>query len=254
MWGDLRLLNTSANALFAMALALVVYAAGTAFAHSQVFSLRAIRVQGELSHVNRGQIVEALQGRVSGTFFTVDLEAIRSMFEGIPWVRRAEVRRHWPDGLEVKLEEQVALARWGQDKEGRLVNVHGELFAGQTELDLPLLGGPAGSEREVTRRYAQFHDLLAPLALDLRTVTLSQRRSWQLKLSNGLTVQLGRDNDKDPTQERLARFVDVYPRTIGRLARRLDYADLRYPNGFALRVPEFTPPETQTARQGLNKQ
>ncbi len=247
MWGDPRLLNAIANALFAMALALVVYAAGTALAHSQVFSLRAIRVQGELSHVNRGQIVEALQGRVSGTFFTVDLEAIRSMFEGIPWVRRAEVRRHWPDGLEVKLEEQVALARWGQ--EGRLVNVHGELFAGQTELDLPLLGGPAGSECEVARRYAQFHNLLAPLALDLRTVTLSQRRSWQLKLSNGLTVQLGRDNDKDPAQERLARFVDVYPRTIGRLARRLDYADLRYPNGFALRVPEFASPEARTEKK-----
>jgi cell division protein FtsQ len=243
MWGDPRLLNAIANALFAMALALVVYAAGTALAHSRVFSLRAIRVQSELSHVNRGQIVEALQGRVSGTFFTVDLEAIRSMFEGIPWVRRAEVRRHWPDGLEVKLEEQVALARWGQ--EGQLVNVHGELFVGQTELNLPLLAGPTGSEREVARRYAVFRDLLAPLALDPRTVALSQRRSWQLKLSNGLTVQLGRDNEKDPTQARLARFVDVYPRTIGQLGRRLDYADLRYPNGFALRVPEFTPPETQ---------
>ena len=39
------------------------------------------------------QIINALQGRVRGTCFTVDLEAVRTLFEEIPWVRRAELRR-----------------------------------------------------------------------------------------------------------------------------------------------------------------
>jgi cell division protein FtsQ len=242
MWDEPRLLNTAASALYALALVLVVYAGTTMIAHSPVFPLRAISVQGNLEHVNRGQIVDALQGRVSGTIFTVDVEAIRSMFQTMPWVRRAEVRRRWPDRLEVSLQEHVPLARWGQEAEGRLVNLHGEIFAGRVgaerDAELPKFGGPAGSEQEVARRYALFRELLAPLSLEPRTVALSQRQSWQLRLSNGLTVQLGRDSEKDPVRERFARFVEVYPRTLGRLSRRLDYVDLRYSNGFALRVPE----------------
>jgi cell division protein FtsQ len=52
-------------------------------------------------------------------------------------------------------------------------------------------------------------------------------------------------------RERLARFVQVYPLTLGRLSRRLDYVDLRYPNGFALRVPEIlrTEPAKPTQRK-----
>ena len=243
MWDEPRLLNTASNALYALALVLVAYAAGTTLAQSPAFPLRAIRVQGDLDHVSRGQIVEALQGRVSGTFFTVDVEAIRSMFQTVPWVRQAEVRRRWPDRLDVRLEEHVPLARWGQEAEGRLVNIHGEVFAGGVgagrDAELPRFAGPAGSEHEVVRRYALFRELLAPLSLEPRAVALSQRQSWQLRLSNGLTVQLGRDSDKNPVRERLARFVEVYPRTLGRMSRRLDYVDLRYPNGFALRVPEI---------------
>jgi cell division protein FtsQ len=244
MWDEPRLMNTAASALYALALVLVLYGAGTLLVHSPVFALRSIRIQGELGHVTRGQIVDSLQGRVAGTFFTADVESIRAMFQTIPWVRRAEVRRQWPNRLDVRLEEQVALARWGQASEGRLVNVHGEAFQGTIEGDLPQFAGPAGSEQEVARRYASFRELLAPLALEPRTVALSQRLSWQLKLSNGLTLQLGRDNDKDPLRERLARFVEVYPGAIGRLPLRLDYVDLRYPNGFALRVPDLPHIET----------
>ena len=243
MWDEPRLLNSASNALYALALILVAYAAGTMLANSPAFPLRAIRVQGDLDQVSRSRIVEALQGRVSGTFFTVDVEAIRSMFLTMPWVRRAEVRRRWPDRLDVRLEEHVPLARWGQEAEGRLVNIHGEVYAGRVgaarNAGLPQFAGPAGSELDVARRYAVFRELLAPLSLEPHAVALSQRQSWQISLSNGLIVQLGRDSEKDPVRERLARFVEVYPRTLGRTSRRLDYVDLRYPNGFALRLPEI---------------
>ena len=81
-------------------------------------------------------------------------------------------------------------------------------------------------------------------------MALSQRQSWQARLSNGLTVQLGRDSEKDPVHERLARFVEVYPRTLGRMSRRFDYVDLRYPNGFALRVPEILRSDTPKPTRG----
>jgi cell division protein FtsQ len=69
-------------------------------------------------------------------------------------------------------------------------------------------------------------------------VLLSSRLAWQLKLSNGLTIQLGRDSDKDRVEERLARFASAFPHTLAKTRQRLEYVDLRYPNGFALRITE----------------
>ncbi len=238
MWDSPRLLNAAANALFALALALAVHAAYRALLESPAFPLRSIRVEGELYHVARGEILSALEERVSGNFFAVDLDAVRGLFEGIPWVRRAEVRRRWPDRLEVRLEEQVALARWRQGQDGRLVNTYGELFAGRSDAQLPLFAGPAGSEADLTRRYTAFRELLAPFALAPQQVLVSPRYAWQLKLSNGLSVQLGRDSERDRIADRLARFISVYAQTVGRFSRPLEYVDLRYSNGFALRVPD----------------
>lgn len=243
MWGDPRLLNAVANALYAFALVLVLYAAGTILVRSPAYSLRAIRILGHLDKVGRDQIVGALQGRVRGTFFTADIGAIRSMFQTIPWVRQAQVRRYWPDRLEVTLEEHVPLARWGQGVDARLVNTHGEVFSGQLGADtfagLPRLEGPAGSEYDVAGRYALFGRLLAPIGLRVQSVALSDRRSWSIKVDGGLTIQLGRDRDKDPIGGRLARFVEVFPKTVARLPGPLEYVDLRYLKGFALRVPEI---------------
>jgi cell division protein FtsQ len=177
------------------------------------------------------------------------------------------VRRMWPDRLEVRMEEHVPVARWGQAGENRMVNTFGEVFTATARAEsgevrrlaaLPQLSGPAGTAPEVLRRHAAFAATLAPLELRLDSVMLSPRYSWQLKLSNGLAVQLGRDvSDRggEGVEARLARFASAYPRTLAPLGRRLNYVDLRYSNGFALRVPGLkdatVPPATKSSTQKL---
>jgi cell division protein FtsQ len=246
VWNSPRLTRFAANALYAVAFALLAYGGSRYLSESPEFPLRTVVVQGELQHVERDDVAAALQGRVKGTFFSVDLDAVRVLLESVPWVRRAEVRRGWPDRLEVRVEEHIALARW-QGGEPRLINTHGEPFSAKSEASLPLFSGPAGTEGEVARRYAVFRELLSPLSLEPRQVQLSSRLAWQLRLSNGLGVQLGRDSDKERVEERLAKFVSVYPQTPGKPGRRLDYVDLRYPNGFALRAPEIPKSEPRKA-------
>jgi cell division protein FtsQ len=95
---------------------------------------------------------------------------------------------------------------------------------------LPRFSGPRGSEGEVARRYLRFNDLVAPLGARVEEVILTPRLAWQLKLSNGVRLALGRD--ADAAEARLERFVQ----SAAKGAFRYDYVDLRYPNGFALRT------------------
>jgi len=124
----------------------------------------------------------------------------------------------------------VALARWGDDA---LVNTHGERFLGKTQEALPSFIGPAGTQAEVAQRYANFTAIVAPLGARIERVVLSPRHAWQLRLSNGLHLALGRDADL--AENRLRRFVEVYPA----VKNKNEYVDLRYPNGFAVRVPDL---------------
>ena len=149
-------------------------------------------------------------------------------------MRRVAVRRVWPDRLEVSVEEHVALARWGDEA---LVNTHGERFAARTKEALPSFIGPGGTAAEVTRRYRRFAEIVAPLGTGVERVVLTPRHAWQLRLGNGLHLMLGRDADL--AEERLTHFVDAYPATLARSRQKPEYVDLRYPNGFALRVPDW---------------
>ena len=197
------------------------------------FPVTSVELNGTLKNTSAAQIRAALP-RAAENFFAVDLAEVRASVEKLPWVRRVTVRRVWPGRLEVSVEEHVALARWGGDA---LVNTHGERFSGKTDQVLPLFIAPAGHETEVTLRYGSFKALLAPLGVEPERVVLSQRLAWQLRLSNGLHVMLGRDGDQ--AEARLRRFVGVHDATLKAMQRKHEYVDLRYPNGFALRVPEL---------------
>jgi cell division protein FtsQ len=233
MWAKPRLLNLVAGFLAGVALLAFSGTALHALLRSEMFPLRSIELTVPAQHLTREQVEAAVRGRLAGNFFAVDVATVRAAVEELPWVRRAAVRRVWPDRLEVTVEEHVPLARWG---EGELVNTNGERFAGRTDTALPLFVGPPGAEGEVARQYLRFAAAVAPLGTALERVVLTPRFAWQLRLANGLHLMLGRD--ADAAEQRLRRFVGVYAGTLGRTAQRHEYVDLRYPNGFALRVPD----------------
>jgi len=233
MWDKPQILNWLANLLIGMASLLFLYSALLLVVHSPLFPVRQIKVEGSLSHVTREQLQYIVKHELRGTFFTLDLEHTRSAFEKLPWVREVNLRRRWPDRLDVTIEEHVALARWGSIA---LLNTYGERFDAASNDALPVLEGPDGSEAELAHGYVAFRDQLAPIGRKPMHMWLSARRAWRIELDRGLTVELGRDN----ADIRLARFIDAYPRTIEAMGDSVQYVDLRYPNGFAVRLPPGT--------------
>ena len=200
----------------------------------QRFPVSSVEIKGRLKNTARAEIEAALPrvtGNAAVNFFALDLAEVRAGVERLPWVRQVAVRRVWPGRLEVTVEEHVALARWGDDA---LVNLQGEKFYAKTRDALPSFVAPAGTAAEVARRYRRFSEIVAPLGTRVERVVLSARHAWQLRLGNGVHVMLGRDGDL--AEERLRKFVEAYPVTSS--GKKYEYVDLRYPNGFALRLPD----------------
>lgn len=246
MWNNPQQLNIAAGAITGAAIVLLLTTALVAAMRSPLLPVREVVLTSAPRHVSRDALERALRERISGNFFALDLAAMRSALERLAWVRRVELRRIWPDRVEVMLEEHEALARWG---DRALINIQGERFeAEEAPGGLPLLDGPEGSEREVAARYRSFAATVAPLGSEVERVVLSARYAWQISLANGLRIMLGRDSLADPVERRLARFVAAVPMTLGRMNRRNEYVDLRYPNGFALRVPELAQAAAPTRR------
>jgi len=262
VWNDARTINRIANTLAVLA-ALVLLATGVGWlAQRPMFTLTAIELEpapgGTLHYVSPAGVRASLAGRLAGNFFTVDLDEVRELFESVPWVRKAAVRRVWPDTLRVRIEEQQPLALWN---ENQMINTWGEAFtANQGELEdessLPQFVGPEGTESLVVQRYAELARWFAPLDMHVRRIELSPRYAWQAELSSGMKLDLGRDPGAEapdphglpgalPFGARVQRFVQAWPALAQRLeGRAVAHADLRYPNGFALRlaaIPDSQP-------------
>jgi cell division protein FtsQ len=156
------------------------------------------------------------------------LESVREAARRVPWVREVYVRRQFPDAVEITFEAYQAFARWN---ERELVNREGEVFAAESAASLPRLRGPEGSAPLVTREFPQVTEALQPLGVPVAELRLSARGAWEVVLASGLTIELGRGDWKD----RARRFAMVWP-GLAEEVRATRYADLRYPNGFALRT------------------
>ena len=203
------------------------------------FPMRQLVVTGEFRQVSDARVRSEVLPYVQRGFFAVDLATLRSRLARLDWVKSVDVRKRWPDRLEVALVEYKPLARWG---EGRMLSENGEIFpAPRGHVSrLPLFTGPDDRAAEVMAFHSQAKPLFLGLGLQLREVRLSARGSWGLTLSDGTTIEVGRG---DP-QLKLARFVRMLPRLEAGDPRKLARADLRYTNGFALTwaVPPATPP------------
>ena len=119
-----------------------------------VFTLKHLQIESassqDLKHVHLPAVRSQVLDKVQGNFFSVRLQDVKDAFEALPWVRHASVRRAWPNGLIVSIEEQKPLGVWGKADQQKLLNVHGEVFDGSVaELDenSPLIefSGPDGS-------------------------------------------------------------------------------------------------------------
>ncbi len=220
--------------LLAIALvALPVAAVVNGWVAGDRWPLRKLRVTSQFERVDPQQLRTTVLPYAKDGFFAVRLEDAQAAVAKLPWVERAEVRKRWPDILEIRIVEHTPFARWGTD---RLLSEHGRLFplksvrGAPLPQNLPQLDGEPARVAEVVALYNESRALLSPGGINVRGLAQDERGSWLLTLASGTEVVIGRSDAK----ARLSRFSRLLPRLLAQQQRPLARADLRYTNGFAL--------------------
>ena len=244
---DVRLMDFAARLLLAgVALACVAAAAWWAL-RQPVFAIGRITVDGDVEHNSASSLQANIVPLLQGNFITLQMAQAQAAFESAPWVRRAVVRREFPNLLHVTLQEHVPVAYWGEEGK-QLLNAQGEIFDGQDGDDdgsadpdglapesetaasgsmssMPRLDGPPDQAAEVLAMYQRLAPLLAPLGLRMQELTLLERGNWRARLNQKAT--------------RLAQFAATAGEVAARHQRQpqaIASADLRHSGGYALRL------------------
>ena len=193
----------------------------------QKVPLKNILVSGELARVTVKEIENTVKRGNAVSLFSINVDKLHKDIENLPWVYQASIRKSWPDTLNVYVVEQEPTAFWNQDM---LLNKYGGIFdASHVGIQAPYLFGPGGSELTVLQGLRAMQSLLELSDLEISELSLSERYAWQLKLTNGVSIRLGRTEFMD----RLQRFIDVYPLLLEN-EKTVEYVDLRYDTGLAV--------------------
>lgn len=243
---DVKLMNMTASVLYlTFGLALLAALVGWASRHP-VFAVRGITVTGEVTHNNALTLRANVAHKLSGTFFTLDINAARLAFEAVPWVRKAVVRREFPNRLQVQLQEHHAVAYWGVEGESKLLNRFGEVFeanVGEIEHEaVPRLNGPDGQAAQVLAMYQTLEPMFDMLDLTIEQAELTSHGGWRVRLDTGAAVELGGGSSAE-ILERTERFIKTLTQVTSRYGRKpdaLESADLRHVDGYAIRLRGVT--------------
>lgn len=249
---DVRWMN-AASALMGWVVVAMVLALMVLFISRQpFFNLKRVELAGDLHRNNVATVRANVVSRLAGGFFSVDLMKTREVFESVPWVRKAIVSRVWPNELRVTLEEHKPAAYWEHDdRDDQLVNTFGEVFdanIGDVEDEqLPTLQAPAKATASDAKVMLDMLQKLQPtmdtLGSTITTLKLTDRGSWSVMvrrvasdvLDDEARLELGRGTPAE-VLARTERFVRTLPEFQRQYPAPLQYADLRYPEGYAVRL------------------
>ena len=137
-------------------------------------------------------VLQQLQLDGDTSILTMNVRQARAALMKLPWVADAQVRKIYPDAVDVKLTERKAFAIWQHGQELSLIERNGGVIVpfvqGSKFSGLPLYVG-FGAETAA----AGFNAMLAnwpALQKRLRAIVRVADRRWNLVFDNGVTVKL----------------------------------------------------------------
>jgi cell division protein FtsQ len=192
--------------------------------------IKYVRTEGVFQYLDKADIKTALEPIVATGFLEADMQAIQQAVAALPWVDTVTVTRNWPDTIDIKVTEKKPYVRWGQDG---LITEQGFIFTPKSiaqHQHLIIVSAPEQRRVEVLEIMKGIITALEDQSLTLTEFTINKRWSWTIKLSNGLVLLLGREDQI----KKLQRFLKTIPLLGTQQVDAMSVVDLRYPNGYAV--------------------
>ena len=189
-----------------------------------------IVVSGKREYLREETLRGVLAGKLSTGLLLLDLQELRRQLEALPWVYRAQLRRRFPDTLEVFVREQLPIARWG---DAAFLNHEAIVIPVDEDPrwdDLPTIRGPEGSEGRLMKRYRRLREALADAGLRPRALSEDAFGQLRVQLDNGVALRFG---DRD-FSARTRRFLQLWHGELHNAGRPIRSIDLRYDAGAAV--------------------
>ncbi|MGR9013283.1 MAG: cell division protein FtsQ/DivIB [Gammaproteobacteria bacterium] len=192
--------------------------------------IKYVRSEGVFQYLGKDEIKTALQPLVMTGFFDADMQAIHRAVSDLVWVDSVTVKRVWPDAIDIKIREKKPYVRWGEHS---LISARGEIITPKNIdqfKNMPILQGPEQQQAKTLEIMKGVNTALADQSMKMAEFTINDRWAWKIKLTTGLEILLGR-NEQLKKLQRFLKTLDVLGQEQ---VERIAIVDLRYPNGYAV--------------------
>lgn len=200
--------------------------------------IKYVRIEGVFQYLSKDDIKAVLEPLVTTSFLEANMQAIHLAVAALPWVDSVAVQRIWPDTIDIKVTEKKPFVRWGKDS---LITEQGVIFTPESlaqHQHLLVVTAPEAWRVEVLEIMKGLKIALADESLELAAFTINNRWSWTIKLTTGLEILLGREDQL----KKLQRFLRTIPLLGKQQIDAMAVVDLRYPNGYAVSWKAQAPP------------
>jgi cell division protein FtsQ len=193
------------------------------------FAIQKIEIKGDFKYVTEDDLQADFSSLLGQSLLGVSLSDSLVVVLSSEWVASAEIRKVWPNTLQVLVHEYTPLSYWG---DRQLISTSAVVITPREVPELPLtkLYGPEDSSDVVLEQFGLVSQVLAFTSLRVATLTLEPRGAWSIVFTNGVKVKLGREE----ILERLQRFIAVYKSDLSGRIDQITSVDARYPHGVAV--------------------
>src|SRR5580704_4787247 len=199
-------------------------------ANSLGFRIATISLSGE-KEISREEILKAIGVNGQTSLLFLDADAARARLLTNPRIGDAAVLKLYPDRLQITITERQAFALWQQDGKLSVIAEDGtvlEPFSGRSA-GLPLVVGKGAARR--AKDFLAVMDQYSGISGAVRASILVAQRRWNLRLNNGIDVELPESDVAAALQRLVALDHDK-----ALLSRDVTSIDLRIPDRVTVRL------------------
>jgi len=223
--------------------------------------IRVVKVEGPLAASEAAEIRSSIEEVLNGRLLSLDVSKLRKRVMELSWPGGVSVRKVWPDTVVIRVSRRTVVARWA---EAGYLTPAGEIVSTPNgPLDVPVFECALSTPRQAMEAHRYLQYMAEDAGLVISRLSENRLGEWQLEFSYpgagahsmeypagleldlaGPTVMLGAGGLRD----RMERFLEAWSRLPMERVNRVDYVDLRYGTGVAVRWREPDVQQAETSR------